>query len=147
MLKICYSAVIVLSVVLCDCCKPMNNYCKLLAIVGWKCGCQPFSCRCSQNVTHCRKDTCGTCLFSGIHSRHSFWEFQTSTPFQKQLPEFSSTLQQLCIMVASCPSLRCSCMRNLSNRDKQRVWSRSCGVEDLLQCSDCALRSAHVRKI
>ena len=36
---------------------------ELLAIVGWKWGCQPFSCRCSQNATHCRKEICSTCLF------------------------------------------------------------------------------------
>ena len=31
--------------------------------MGRKCGCQPFSCRCSQNVTHCRKEICSTYLF------------------------------------------------------------------------------------
>ena len=31
--------------------------------MGWKWGCQPFSCRCSQNVTHCRKEICSTSLF------------------------------------------------------------------------------------
>ena len=36
---------------------------ELLATVGWKCGCQPFSCPYSQNVTHLRKQTCSTCLF------------------------------------------------------------------------------------
>ena len=30
--------------------------------MGWKWGCQPFSCRCSQNVTHCRKEICSTFL-------------------------------------------------------------------------------------
>ena len=34
-----------------------------LATVGWKWGCQPFSCRCSQNVTHCRKEIWATYLF------------------------------------------------------------------------------------
>ena len=29
---------------------------QLLASVGWKWGCQPFSWRCLQNVTHCRKE-------------------------------------------------------------------------------------------
>ena len=29
----------------------------------WKWGCQPFSCRCPQNVTHCRREICSTCLF------------------------------------------------------------------------------------
>ena len=32
-------------------------------------------------------------------------------------------------VVASCPSLRCSCMKNLSHRDKQRVWSKSYGFK------------------
>ena len=50
-------------------------------------------------------------------------------PCQKQVPESGSTLHLLCIMVASCPSLRCSCMKNLSHRDKQRVWSKSYGFK------------------
>ena len=44
----------------------------------------------------------------GIYSRLSYSDFQTSTPYQKQVPESDSTLHQFCIMVASCPSLRCS---------------------------------------
>ena len=36
----------------------------LLATVGWKWGCQPFSCcPCTLCVTHCRKEICSTCLF------------------------------------------------------------------------------------
>ena len=35
---------------------------ELLATVSWTCGCQPFSCRCSQNVTHCPKEICWTCF-------------------------------------------------------------------------------------
>ena len=57
--KICYNTVIVLSVVLCDCCKPVRKI-ELLATVSWTCGCQPFSCRCSQNVTHSRKEIYAT---------------------------------------------------------------------------------------
>ena len=34
----------------------------LLACVGWKRGCQPFSCPWSENVTYCRKEICWTCL-------------------------------------------------------------------------------------
>ena len=102
---------------------------ELLATVGWQWGCQPFSCRCSQNVTHCRKEIYSTCLFSGIHYRNFSWEFQASTPCQKQVPESGSTLHLLCIMVASCPSLRCSCMKDLSHRDKQSVWSKRYGFK------------------
>ena len=46
--KICCNAVSVLSAVLCDCCKPMNN-CRDWAFSNsgfWKCDCQPFSCPC-----------------------------------------------------------------------------------------------------
>ena len=30
--------------------------------MGWKWGCQPFSCPCSLHVTHCRKEIYATCL-------------------------------------------------------------------------------------
>ena len=36
---------------------------EIVATVSWTCGCQPLSCRCSQTVTHCRKEICWTCLF------------------------------------------------------------------------------------
>ena len=86
---------------------------ELLAIVGCKCGCQPFRCPCWQNVTQCRKDICGTCLFSGIHSRHSFWEFPASNPYKKlEFPRRQYVPPALhYVMVASCPSLRCSCRK------------------------------------
>ena len=35
---------------------------QLLATVGWKWSCQPFSCRCSLNVTHCGKEISSTRL-------------------------------------------------------------------------------------
>ena len=35
----------------------------ILATVSWTCGCQPFSCRCLQNVMYCRKKMYWTCLF------------------------------------------------------------------------------------
>ena len=57
--KICYNAVIVLSVALWDCCKPTNT-CRDWVFSKW--GYQPFSCRCPKTVTHCRKEICSTCL-------------------------------------------------------------------------------------
>ena len=32
--------------------------------------------------------------------------------------------------------------KDLSHAEKQRVWSRSCGLQDLLRYSDCALSRA-----
>ena len=74
------------------------DYCnELLAAVGWKRGCQPLSCPCSQNVTHCQTDIFSTCSsresISGDSKHRGSWEYQ------------------LCLMVASCPSLRCSCRK------------------------------------
>ena len=40
------------------------------------------------------------------------------------------------------PSLRCSCKKRLSYAEKQSVWSWSRGLQDVLQCSDCALSCA-----
>ena len=120
-----------------------NEQIELFATVGWKWGCQPCSCRCWQNVTHCKKEICSTCLFKESIPAIPVWEFQAPTFYQKlKVSESGSRLHHLCITVASCPSLRCSCRKNLSYAEKQRVWSWSCGLQHLLQCSDCALSSA-----
>ena len=76
----------------------------LLATVSWTCGCQPFSCRCSQHAPHCRKEICWTCLFQESNFSYSFLEFQASTPYQKlEVPESRvrsaiSALNHGCIM-------------------------------------------------
>ena len=74
-----------LSVLVWDCCKPTNN-CRdwALAKVAWKRCCQPFSCPCSQNVTHCRKDARHVCL------RHPFRPFLFGIPSIHSLPEAGS---------------------------------------------------------
>ena len=46
---------------------------ELLATMGWNWGCQPFGCRCSQNVMHCRKEICSTCLFETSTPAVPFW--------------------------------------------------------------------------
>ena len=53
---------------------------ELLATVGAKCGCQPFSCRCSRNVTHWRKEICSTCLFHESIPAIPFWNSKHSLP-------------------------------------------------------------------
>ena len=112
---------------------------ELLATVGWKQGCQPFSCPCSLNVTHCRKEiwfvrhVCfrNPCLLGNL-SLHSLpeawgpWELQYAPP----------VLHYACIMPI--PSLQLQ-KKDLSHAEKQRVWSRSCGLQELLQYNtDCA---------
>ena len=110
---------------------------ELLATVGWKWGCQPFSCRCSQNVTHCRKEICSTCLFKasipaipfGISIIHS-------------LPEGGVRSTCSALWLHHAHPFVAATEKNVSHAEKQRVWSRSCGFQDLLRCSNCALSCA-----
>ena len=68
-----------------------------LASVGWKRGCRPFSCRCSQNVTDCRKEICCTCLFKESIPAIPFWNSKHPTYQELEVPESRSTFRHLCI--------------------------------------------------
>ena len=63
---------------------------EILVTVGWKWGCQPFSCRSSLNVTYCRKDICSTCL-----SKESIPAIPLGFPSIHSLPEAGPWEQQL----------------------------------------------------
>ena len=97
--------------------------------MGWKWGCQPFSCRCSQNVTHCKRRFVG---------HVSFQESIPAIPFgysKHPLPARSRFLR-----AAECSTCFASWLHpahpfvaaagiNLSDAEKQRVWSRSYGFK------------------
>ena len=112
---------------------------EFLATVGWKCGCQPFSYQCSQNVTQCRKKIWSTCLFkTSIRAGISKHPLPTRSRFLRATVR--STSSALCLNHAD--RFVAAAGNNLSDAEKQSVWSRSCGFQDLLQCSDCALSRA-----
>ena len=118
---------------------------ELLATPGWKCGCQHFSCRCLHNATHCRKKICWKCWFQESIPAFPFWN--SKLPLHTRSLRFlraavRSTISALnfgCIMPI--PSLQQQ-KKHLSYAEKQSVWSRSCGLQDLLQYSDCSLSFA-----
>ena len=144
--KICYNAVIVLWVVLCDCCKPMSN-CGHWAFSNsrFEVGLSAFQLPMLAKCDALPKEDLLDMFVSGIHSRHSFLELQVSTPYQKlQVPESGSTLHHLCInfWLHHAHPFVATVEKNLSHAETQRVWSRSWGLQDLLQCSDCALNCA-----
>ena len=98
---------------------------ELLATVDWKWGCQPFSCPCSQNVTQCQTRF-------GRHVRlrlrHPFppflfgmYSYNLIFFHKLEVPE-SSTLRQLCTMVASCPSFVAA-----AEKDRKNLMQRSRG--------------------
>ena len=92
---------------------------ELLATVGWKCGCQPFSCRCTQNVTHCRKEICWTCLFKESIPAIPFGNSKHPTnPCQKQVPSqyTPAALRYGCIMPI--PSLQLKGKTCLTQRSR-----------------------------
>ena len=105
---------------------------EFLATVGSKWGCQPFGCPCSQDVTHCQKVS-----------------FSRYLPFVKsKSPLPTRSLRSLRAAAHSTSSGLClhhahpfvaAAEKHLSHAEKQRVWSRSCGVQDFLQYCDCAL--------
>ena len=70
---------------------------EILATVSWTCGCQPFSCRCSQNVMHCRKEICSTCLFKESIPTIHLWNSKHPTCQKLEVPESRSTFRHLCI--------------------------------------------------
>ena len=72
---------------------------ELLATVGWKWGCQPFSCQCSQNMTHCQKEICSTCLFKISIPAVPFWNSKhpVSTRSRFLRATVRSTSSALCL--------------------------------------------------
>ena len=143
--KICYNTVIVLSVLLWDCFKP-KNICLDWAFskIGLEVWLPAFQLPMFAKCDTLPKGDLFDMFVQRIFFSQSFWDFQASTLQQKlQVPESGSTLHHLCIMVASCPSFRCSCRKkHPSHAEEQSVWSWSCGLQGLLQYSDCGLRFA-----
>ena len=72
---------------------------ELLASVGWKWGCQPFRCPCSQNVKHCRKEIYSTCLFKTSIPAVPFWNSKhpASTRSRFLRATVRSTSSALCL--------------------------------------------------
>ena len=107
---------------------------EFLAAVGWKRGRRPFSCPCSLNVTPCRKELCWTCL-----SKESMPFVNSKPPIPTRSLRFlraavrstSSAVNYDCIMPI--PSLTPSLQKKAPFfcAEEQKVFSRSCGLQDL----------------
>ena len=141
--KICYNAVIVLSVVLWDCCKPTNTFRDwAFSNSGLEVACQPFSCRCSQNVTHCNRRFVGHVSFQESIPAIPFGYSKHPLPARKRFLRAAVSSTCFALWLHPAHPFVAAAGKTLSDAEKQRVWSRSCGSQDLLQCSDCALSRA-----
>ena len=92
---------------------------ELLATVGWKWGCQPFSCPCSQMWCTAEKRSMRHVCLMNPNSRHSFWEFLRAA--------VRSTSSALCFYYA-CNRFFAFVEDSgfVSHAEKQRVWSQFC---------------------
>ena len=117
----------------------------ILATVGWKRGCQPFSCRCSP-----MRRTAGRRFVRHVCLKESIPAIPLGIP-KHPLPTRSLRflratvpLHQFCILwLHHAHPFVAAAEKNLSHAERSKaVWSRSCGLQDLLQCSDCALSCA-----
>ena len=115
---------------------------ELLEIVGWKWGCQPFSGPCVQNVTHRRKEICSTCLFKESIPATPFGNFNHPLPARSRFLIVAARSTTSALWLHHAHPFVAAAGKNLSHAEKQMVWSRSCDLQDLLQCSDCALSFA-----
>ena len=101
---------------------------ELLATLGWKWGCQPFSCRCLQNVMHFRMEICPTCLlrnpFLPIHFLNSKHPLPTRSRFLRAAVR--STRFALCLHYAH-PFVAAAEKRPVSCREAEclvtELWS------------------------
>ena len=118
---------------------------ELLATVGWKCGCQPFSCPCSQNVTHSRKEIYATCLSKESIPAIPFGSLQHAVP-TRILRSLRAAVRssRSALFLHHAHAFVAAEGKHLSHVEKQRNWSQSCGhcLQELLQYSDCALSRA-----
>ena len=112
---------------------------ELLATVGWKWGCQPFSCRCSQNVSHWEKEICSTSLSKEFIPTIPFGYCKHPLPARKRFLRAAERSTFFALWLHHAHPFIGDAGNNLSDAEKQRVLSRSCGSQGLLPCSDCAL--------
>ena len=106
---------------------------KLLATVGWKRGCQPFCCRCLQNVTHCRKEICLTCLSKEDILAIPFWNSKHPLPTSSfRYPRAAVRSTSSALWMHHAHPFVAAAEQETSHVEKQRVWSRSCRLHDLL---------------
>ena len=115
---------------------------ELLATVGWKCGCQPFRCPCSQNVTRCHMRFVGHVCFQESIPAIPFGNFNHPLPAGRRFLSVAARSNTSALCLHHAHPFVAAAGKSLAYTEKQRVWSRSYGLQDLLQCNDCALSCA-----
>ena len=99
---------------------------------GLEWGCQPVSCRCLQDVTHCRNETCSTCLSKESTPPIPFGNSNSKHP----LPARSRFLRgaersTMSALGLSCPSLRCIFRKKTCPMQRSRVFGHGVVVSKI----------------
>ena len=97
--------------------------------------------RCLQNVMHCRNKICCTSLFQESIPAFIFWNSKHPLPTRTRSLSFlraavRSISPALNGGIMPIPSLQLQ--KNIV-LCREAEWSLSCGLQDFLQCSDCAV--------
>ena len=88
---------------------------------------------CSQNVTHCRKEICSTCLFKTSIPAVPFWNSKHPLPTRSRFLRATVRSTSSALWLHHAHPFVAATEKNLSHAEKQKVWSRSCGLQDLLR--------------
>ena len=94
------------------------------------------------SLTHCPKEICSACL-----SKESIPAISLGNA-KHPLPTRSLRLLRAAVRTSSALWLHhahpfvAAEQNHPCHAEKERVWSRSCGLQDVLPCSDCALSCA-----
>ena len=115
---------------------------ELFSNSGLEVACQPFSCRCSQNVTHCNRRFVEHVSFQESIPAIPFGYSKHPLPARKRFLRAAVSSTCFALWLHPAHPFVAAAGKTLSDAEKQRVWSRSCVSQDLLQCSDCALSRA-----
>ena len=82
---------------------------------------------------------CSTCLFKTSIPAVSFWNSKHPLPTRSRFLRATVRSTSSALWLHHAHPFVAVTEKNLSHAKKQRVWSGSCGHQDLLQCSVCAL--------
>ena len=114
---------------------------ELSATVGWKWGCQPFSCPFWQNATHCRKMICWTCLFKESIPAIPFRNSKHPLPGRSNFLTAAARSTLFALGLQKIPSLRCSWRKNQS----YDIMQKSRGFGHAVVLCDCCQPMNHCR--
>ena len=115
---------------------------ELLATVGWKWGCWPFSCRCSQNVTHWQKEICSTSLSKESIPTIPFGNLNHPLPARRRFLRAAERFTFFALWLHHAHPFVAVTEKECVPFKEAECFVTELWLQDLLQYCDCALSRA-----